>query len=345
MSRGFWTNKPNGTSAKYMTTIQSRIEAACKENHNSSLITSKATVESPVSSWVSNRSSRSGIKDHLKGTISFARLLKADGHRLKSTGKSKSCLCPFHPERTPSFHVYEDSGWAKCYGCGWSGDIFNYVMDAYQMNFGEAVKCLSDQVRSLGRIQGGSLASLKPSVSQLPGVTKEEQDRIKAAAQRLAENPYIWSSVASQRGWNPATIKALAEEGSLGWDGSALAFLYSTGMKSRNWPHKDIFWDFGGPGVWRGSLIGDAMEVFICEGETDCIALLDKGIEEDGTMAVIALPSASTIPVGLPKLVQGRHVTLCMDDDDAGARATQKLADMLDGVCASVQSFNFGEVA
>ena len=131
----------------------------------------------------------------------------------------------------------------------------------------------------------------------------------------------------------------------MGWDESALAFLYPMGMKSRNWPHKDIFWDFGSPGVWRGNQIGDATEVLICEGETDCISLLDKGIEEDGTMAVIALPSASTIPADLSKLVQGRHVTLCMDDDDAGVRATERLADLLDGVCASLQTVNFGEVA
>lgn len=331
-----------------MTSTQSRTEAAPQnERHKSSLITPKASVESPAKSWVSNRSTKEGSQDqvqYLKESISFTRLLKADGHHLESSGRSKRCLCPIHPEQTASFHVYEESGRAKCYGCGWSGDIIEYVRDTHGLGFGEALEYLTQDFHNIGRSQSVCLRKAKARVEQEIGLTQAEQDLLKKAAKRLSENPYICESVASKRGWNPATIKALAEEGSLGWDG-ALAFLYPKGMKSRNWPGREFFWDFGSPGVWRGNQIGDAMEIFICEGETDCIALLDKGIEEDGTMAVIALPSASTIPSDLPNLVQGRHVTLCMDDDTAGARATEKLADLLVNVCASVQTFNFKEVA
>lgn len=326
----------------------------CHEEHEQKTQLSNQTspqtapVESPEQSWVSNRCSKDEIRNlvqWLKESTSFARLLKEDGHRLQSSGRSKRCHCPFHGERTPSFHVYEESGWAKCYGCGWSGDIFSYVMEAYEVTFSEAVQYLSEQIHTVGRFHDVSAVSFKTAMTRPQELTQTQQDTIKTAAKRLAENPHICQSVASKRNWDAKTIKHLAEEGSLGWDGGALAFLYQTGMKSRNWPHKEIFWDFGKPGVWRGTLVGDAKEVFICEGETDCISLVDKGIEEDGSMAVIALPSASTIPADLPKLVQGRHVTLCMDDDDAGAIATTKLADLLLDVCASVQTFNFGEVA
>lgn len=328
-----------------MNMTKNRIEAdEHNENHNSPLTTSKAPVESPAQSWVSNRSPKGGIKDHLKRTISFTRLLKADGHQVRGQGKTNCCLCPFHGERSPSFHVYEDSGWAKCYGCSWSGDIFTYVMDAYQMTFVEAVHYLSEQIHTVRRLK--PVLGMRPKLAAKPEeLTQTQQNAIKAAAKRLAEDDARCVSIASKRGWRPATIKALAEEGSLGWDEGALAFLYSTGMKSRNWPHKEIIWDFGRGSVWRGDQIKNAKEIFICEGETDCISLIDKGIEEDGSMAVIALPSASTIPGDLSQHVQGRHVTLCMDDDEAGDRATQKLADMLLDVCASVQTFNFKGVA
>ena len=217
-------------------------------------------------------------------------------------------------------------------------------MDAYKMSFKEAVQYLSVQVHSVGRLK--PLLEVRSKRAAKPQeLTQTEQDAMKAAAKRLAEDDARCESIASKRGWNPATIKALAKEGSLGWDGGAPAFLYSTGMKSRHWPHKEIFWDFGKPSVWRGDQIKNAQEVFICEGETDCISLLDKGIEEDGSMAVIALPSASTIHHTLEELVKGKHVTLCMDDDEAGERATQKLADRLLDVCASVQIFNIKEVA
>lgn len=329
-----------------MTTTQSRNEAVNNERHNAVLTTSKASAESPATSWVSNRSFKTGCQDqvqNLKESVSLTHLLKADGHRLESSGRSKRCLCPFHAEQTASFHVYEDSGRAKCYGCGWSGDIIKYVRDMHGLGFGEAIEYLTQDLEEIGRTQRAPL-KVKPAPDQDTNLSQAEQDLLKKAAKCLADSEHLCQSIAEKRNWNSETIKALAEEGSLGWDG-ALAFLYPKAMKSRNWPGRDIFWDFGRPGVWRGNRIGDALEVFICEGETDCISLLDKGIEDDGSMAVIALPSATTFPAELSKLVQGRHVTLCMDDDEAGARATQKLADLLLNVCASVQAFNFKEVA
>lgn len=47
-------------------------------------------------------------------------------------------LCPFHSERTPSFHVYESFGCCFGGGCGWKGDIFKFVMDIDKVGFVEA---------------------------------------------------------------------------------------------------------------------------------------------------------------------------------------------------------------
>lgn len=116
-------------------------------------------------------------------------------------------------------------------------------------------------------------------------------------------------------------------------------------MKLRNWPHREFLWEFGVPSVWRRGQIGKASEVFICEGETDAISLIDKGLADEPGLAVIALPSASTITEDLSILVTGKNVTLCMDNDEAGDRATEKLIELLEPVCASLQTFNFGEVA
>lgn len=212
------------------------------------------------------------------------------------------------------------------------------------MSFPEALNYLSDQVHAVARYKAVPMVRTQKAVSNPQELTEEQESRLKAAAKRLAEDDHRCVSVASKRGWNPATIKALAEEGSLGWEGG-LSFLYSSGMKTRNWPHKDFVQDFGKPGVWRANKIGDAAELFICEGETDCISLVDKGVEEDGFMAVIALPGASSNTSDLPQLLHGRHVTVCMDDDEAGHRATEKLVDLLVGVCASVHIFDFKGVA
>ena len=62
-------------------------------------------------------------------------LRKAGGTRLKG-------LCPFHNEKTPSFHVDTDKGFYKCFGCGKAGDAITFVRETEQLNFSEAVEAL-----------------------------------------------------------------------------------------------------------------------------------------------------------------------------------------------------------
>lgn len=59
---------------------------------------------------------------------------------LKKAGKEFKANCPFHEERTPSFHVVPEKGFFKCFGCGQSGDVFKFLMERQGMDFVEAVK-------------------------------------------------------------------------------------------------------------------------------------------------------------------------------------------------------------
>ena len=52
-------------------------------------------------------------------------------------------LCPFHPEKTPSFKVYEDQGRYHCFGCGEKGDVFAFIMKTQSMSFPDAVCVLA----------------------------------------------------------------------------------------------------------------------------------------------------------------------------------------------------------
>src|SRR3954464_9981234 len=47
--------------------------------------------------------------------------------QLKRSGRTYSGRCPFHKERTPSFHVSPERGTYICFGCGEKGDIFSFV--------------------------------------------------------------------------------------------------------------------------------------------------------------------------------------------------------------------------
>ena len=64
---------------------------------------------------------------------------------LKKTGANYSGLCPFHKEKTGSFFVNEDLQRYKCFGCGKSGDIFNFVQEIEHLDFKETLEKLANQ--------------------------------------------------------------------------------------------------------------------------------------------------------------------------------------------------------
>lgn len=69
----------------------------------------------------------------------------SDYVKLKRSGSGFTGLCPYHNEKTPSFHVSPDRGIYKCFGCGESGDVFKFVMDQEGVGFTEAIKQLADR--------------------------------------------------------------------------------------------------------------------------------------------------------------------------------------------------------
>ena len=64
---------------------------------------------------------------------------------LRQRGNSFWGCCPFHQEKSPSFHVDPQTGLWKCFGCGESGDIFAYVMKRESLEFPDAIRYLADR--------------------------------------------------------------------------------------------------------------------------------------------------------------------------------------------------------
>ncbi len=65
---------------------------------------------------------------------------------LKPRGRQLLALCPFHPEKSPSFTVWPDSQHYYCFGCGKSGDVFTFLMEREGLSFREAMETLADRV-------------------------------------------------------------------------------------------------------------------------------------------------------------------------------------------------------
>ncbi|HEY4501076.1 MAG TPA: DNA primase [Candidatus Paceibacterota bacterium] len=65
--------------------------------------------------------------------------------KLKRAGKSLVGLCPFHKEKTPSFHVSPDRGSWHCFGCGIGGDGFSFIEKVEGVDFKGALKILAEK--------------------------------------------------------------------------------------------------------------------------------------------------------------------------------------------------------
>lgn len=84
-------------------------------------------------------------KDKVKAAISLTDVI-GETVTLKPLNKHRlTGLCPFHDEKTPSFHVVPDKGFYHCFGCKASGDVFDFVMRTQGVDFPEALQILADR--------------------------------------------------------------------------------------------------------------------------------------------------------------------------------------------------------
>ena len=87
-------------------------------------------------------------------------------------------LCPFHAEKTPSFHVHESRHFFHCFGCGEKGDVFAFVTKIEQRSFTEVL-------RDLARDVGVELPerNLSPAERQAQAEAESERERLLRAAE------------------------------------------------------------------------------------------------------------------------------------------------------------------
>ncbi|MBZ5556090.1 MAG: DNA primase [Acidobacteriia bacterium] len=64
---------------------------------------------------------------------------------LKKAGTSYKGNCPFHNEKTPSFHVHPDKGFFHCFGCNAGGDVFKFLELHEKVGFQDAVRMLAQK--------------------------------------------------------------------------------------------------------------------------------------------------------------------------------------------------------
>jgi len=82
------------------------------------------------------------VKDEIRRRIDILAVVGAHAS-LKKSGRYYKGLCPFHQEKTPSFHVDPERGLFHCFGCGVGGDVFDFIMRTANLSFTEAAQELA----------------------------------------------------------------------------------------------------------------------------------------------------------------------------------------------------------
>jgi DNA primase len=127
--------------------------------------------------------------------------------QLRKRGNDLVGLCPFHAEKTPSFHVHPDRGFWKCFGCQKAGDVLTFAMEHEALSFPEAL-------RQLAHRAGIAIEEENPAAARVRG----EREQIYAANElaaaffhqtlRLAPEAEAARAYAAKRGLTAATIDA-----------------------------------------------------------------------------------------------------------------------------------------
>jgi DNA primase len=95
-------------------------------------------------------------------------------------------LCPFHDEKSPSFHVRPNHGHFHCFGCGEGGDVYAFVQKIEHVSFVEAVELLADRVGYTVTYTGASATNVqrdRGSRSRLLAANSAAQEFYAAALQ------------------------------------------------------------------------------------------------------------------------------------------------------------------
>ncbi|MEG0827638.1 MAG: CHC2 zinc finger domain-containing protein [Acinetobacter sp.] len=110
--------------------------------------------------------------------------------KLKKTGRTYSGCCPFHQEKSPSFHVYRDKQYFHCFGCQANGNAIRFLMDIDGRNFVDVMKDLSSQTGiELPKDNHDSKKLLYKRIANKPDVEKKVQAKTHQTITQTTSTP------------------------------------------------------------------------------------------------------------------------------------------------------------
>jgi len=143
--------------------------------------------------------------DRVRDTVDFIDLVSLKTDLKRSGAGEYTGLCPFHDERTPSFHVNSLNKVYYCFGCQASGNLFNYVMEIEGLDFPGAVEYLADRYGVQLELEEEDLVSRK---------RRERRERLFGLLERTAKyyQRLLWETEEAEHALNYLKKRGLSEE-------------------------------------------------------------------------------------------------------------------------------------
>lgn len=126
--------------------------------------------------------------------------------KLQKSGREWKACCPFHDEKTPSFYVVPDKAFAHCYGCGWHGDVIDFIRDYQKVSSSEAVAMLTNGGAQYARDESPEAAAQRAVIME----QRAEADRIRREM-ATAEARATWEAAGRADPHHPYLVRKQVE--------------------------------------------------------------------------------------------------------------------------------------
>lgn len=253
--------------------------------------------------------------------------------KLKRNGREWVGCCPFHQERTPSFTVNDDKGFAHCFGCGWHGDAADFVAAIAGCGLREAAERLG--AGDLPTMSNRSAPTILPEKSETEDAARHiwreagpvkdtpAESYLRRRGIHIAPAPTLRFAKLRhpEGGVHPCMVLAIvSDENKL--TGVQRTYLADDGSKADVSVVKLSLGRVAGGAI---RLAPVASELIVCEGAEDGLTL-----QQELGRAVWAAAGASMLSaMRFPSCV--RSVVIAADNDAAGDREAHKAAEAFMG--------------
>ena len=267
------------------------------------------------------------LRDHVKATVSMEKCLEIIGW--EPPNRAKKIHSIYTSDTTPSLHIYSDN--YHCYATGESGDVIKFTMDALKIDYHTALKTLSGGVqfspKRIKREKKEELKDLRKIFDSQLVPDLEAADK----ARELIKNK--WPTLTLERimayGVRLTPVSLWAPH----TDDQGII----RGIKIRTIPAGNKYSVDGSNYSSRLYRVREtnpmAETLIVCEGESD-LWCLQNWIDEEGhdsSMNVVSLPSGAAMwrTKWAEEVERWPHVILLLDNDEAGTKAMDRIADSL----------------